>query len=62
MKKTNIPEDNEAWSLIESTTMLIQKFRENFVKQSTSKNEGHVEVSKESENFVVTMKLERKKK
>ena len=59
MKKANIPEEDEAFALTEATTALIQRFLEDFVKQSTRK--GHIEISKESPKFVITMRLERKK-
>ena len=59
MKKSNISEEDEAQVLILNSTYLIKLFSNDFVKQSTRK--GHIEVRKESANFAVIMRVERKK-
>ena len=59
MKQKSIPEDSEAYALIEDTTNLIQLFSDDFTKHCTRK--GCVVVIKESDRFAVTVKLERKK-
>ena len=59
MKKTNIPEEVEAYRLTEVATMLIQGFVNGFIKESRGK--GHIEICKESASFVATTRLERKK-
>ena len=59
MKKSNIPEEVEAYRLTEATTMLIRGFINGFVKESRGK--GHIEIRKESASFVATTRLERKK-
>ena len=57
--KKNISRAIEACALTEATTALIQIFIDDFAEHSTSK--GSVTVSEESVNFIVTMRLERKK-
>ena len=58
MKKKASLKD-EAYALTEASLALLQIFIDDFAEQSTSK--GSVAISEESANFIVTMKLERKK-
>ena len=55
MKK--IPPEDEAYTLVENVTGLTESIINGFVEHFSK---GHVEISKESANFHVTMKLERK--
>ena len=59
MKNLSLAEEGEARVVVEDSSDLIENLLGEFVKQST--RNGYVEISKESENFVVTMRLERKK-
>jgi len=59
MKKENLSETDEIHVLLNSTFDLIGPLRFDFLKLSAKKSS--VEVSNESENFAVTMRLERKK-
>ena len=58
MKRSNVPEEDEAYILVENVTGLTESIVNGFVEHISK---GHIEVSKESENFVATVKLERKK-
>ena len=57
--KNKLSEEDEAQILIINTTDLIKLFSDDFVKYHTKK--GHIEIRKESPNFVITLRLERKK-
>ena len=57
--KKKISLKDEAYVLTEASLALLQIFIDDFAEQSTTK--GSVAISEESANFVVTMKLKRKK-
>ena len=57
--KKKISLKDEAYVLTEASLALLQIFIDDFAEQSTSK--GSVAISKESANFVVIMKLGKKK-
>ncbi len=57
--KNKLSEKEEANALIDDTNYVINWLIGDFVKYHAGK--GHLEVRKESENFVLTMRLERKK-
>ena len=56
--KKKLSEKEEACTLIDDTNHIINRLIGDFVKYHTGK--GHLEICKESENFVLTMRLERK--
>ena len=53
------PEKEEACTLIDGANDLINRLTGDFVKYHTGK--GHIEIRKESPNFVIILRLERKK-
>lgn len=53
------PEKEEACTLIDNIHSVIKRLIGDFVKYHTGK--GHIEIRKESPNFVITLRLERKK-
>ena len=57
--KNKISEKEEAYTLIANTNNILFRLLGDFVKYHTGK--GHLEIRKESSNFVITLKLERKK-
>ena len=57
MKQT-ISSKAEASALIDSTNDVLFRLVGDFVKYHTGK--GHLEIRKESKNFTITMRLERK--
>ena len=57
--KNKLSEEDEAQILIINATDLIKLFSDDFVKYHTGK--GHIEIRKESLNFVIILRLERKK-
>ena len=59
MKNMTLADEGEARAVVEDSSDLIELLLRDFEKQST--RNGYVEISKQSANFVVTMKLERKK-
>ena len=59
MKQTISPKE-EAFALIDDTNYVINRLIGDFVKYHHS-GKGHLEIRKESQEFVLTMRLERKK-
>ena len=59
MKNEKPSEKEEACTLIDDTNHIIKRLTGDFVKYHTGK--GHIEIRKESLNFVITLRLERKK-
>ena len=57
--KKKISEKAETCALIDSTNDILFRLIGDFVKYHTEK--GHIEIRKESLNFVITLRLERKK-
>lgn len=51
-------EKEEACTLIDDIHSVIKRLTGDFVKYHTEK--GHIEIRKESENFTIIMRLERK--
>ena len=51
--------EDEAHILVNDTTKLLHGLLGDFVKDC--RNKGHIEIRKESPNFVITLRLERKK-
>ena len=57
--KKKLSEKEEATALIDDTYSVINRLTGDFVKYHTGS--GYIEICKESEIFVLTMRLERKK-
>ena len=56
--KNKLSEKEEACTLIDDTNHIIKRLTGDFVKYHSGKS--HIEIRKESENFTITMRLERK--
>ena len=57
--KKKLSEKEEVFALIDDTNYIINRLIGDFTKYHSGK--GHLEIRKESQNFVIILRLERKK-